>query len=224
MYVEYYHESEILRETLRDFSDLKVEVRNLATGPETPLQVTCAVTGSDCGAFGEVATEDPAVDEIKLLDHGQLHRLYWIRAVPDTIDQRAYEAAVDSGGVYLQSRRVEDGWCTTMNYPDESCFRKFQRRISEEGMEIEPTVIRVGQYLLSGGAFELTEKQEAVLSVAVEGGYFEVPRGSTLGEVADRLGISEQAASERLRRAMGSLASAAVTSYTEEGTAGEETG
>lgn len=224
MYVEYHHESEILRQALREFSELEVEVRNIATGPETPLRTICAVTGSDCGAFGEAAAEDPAVDEVKLLEDGQLRRLYWVRAVPDTVDQRAYEAAIDSGGVYLQSRRVEDGWCTTMNYPDESCFREFQRRISEEGMEIEPTVIRVGQYLLSGGAFELTQKQEAVLSVAVEGGYFEVPRGSTLSEVADRLGISEQAASERLRRAMRSLASAAVTSYTEEGTAGEERG
>jgi predicted DNA binding protein len=224
MYVEYYHESEILRETLREFSDLKVEVRNIAAGTETPLQLTCAVTGTECGAFGDAASREPAVDELKLLEDGELRRLYWLRAVPGTIDQRAYEAAVDSGGFYLQSRHVEGGWCTTMNYPDQACFREFQRRISAEGMEIEPTVIRVGQYLLSGGAFELTEKQEAVLSVAVEEGYFDVPRGTTLSQVADRIGISEQAASERLRRAMDSLASAAVTSYTETERVPEETG
>lgn len=224
MYVEYYHESEILRETLCEFSDLKVEVRNIATGPETPLRLICAVTGSDCGAFGEVAPADPAVDELKILEDGQLRRLYWLRAVPETVDQRAYEAAVDSGGVYLRSRRVDGGWCTTMNYPDQACFQEFQHRISDKGMEIEPTVIRAGQYLLSGGAFELTEKQEAVLSVAVAEGYFEVPRGTTLGEVADSLGISEQAASERLRRAMDSLANCVVTRYTEDSTIPEETG
>lgn len=224
MYVEYYHKSEILRETLHEFSDLKVEVRNIATGPETPLRIICAVTGSDCGAFGDAASEEPAVDDIKLLEDGEVRRLYWLQAVPGTIDQQAYEAAVDSGGVFLQSQRVEGGWCTTMNYPDQECFQRFQRCISEEGMEIQPRVIRAGQYLLSGGAFELTEKQEAVLSVAVEDGYFEVPRGTTLGEVAEGIGISEQAASERLRRAMGSLASAAVTSYTEEDSIPEETG
>ena len=224
MYVEYYHESEILRETLCGLSDLSVEVRNIATGPETPLRLLCAVSGSDCGAFGAAAPEDPTVDDLKLLEDGQLRRLYWVRAVPDTIDQHAYEAAVDSGGIYLQSQRVEGGWCTTMNYPDKGCFQEFQRRISAEGMEIEPTVVRVGQYLLSGGAFELTEKQEAVLSVAVAEGYFQVPRGTTLGEVADRLGISEQAASERLRRAMYSLASAAVTTYSDGGAVAEEPG
>lgn len=86
-------------------------------------------------------------------------------------------------------------------------------------MEIEPTVVRVGRYLISGGAFNLTEKQEAVLVEAIEGGYFEIPRGSTLGDIADHLSISEQAASERLRRAMASLARAAVTNAAGDGLA-----
>jgi predicted DNA binding protein len=109
-----------------------------------------------------------------------------------------------------------------MNYPDQDSFQEYQRRIDEAGMEIEPTVVRVGRYLISGGAFDLTEKQEAILTEAIEGGYFDIPRGSTLGDIAARLSISEQAASERLRRAMNSLARAAVTDGGDEGLSGED--
>lgn len=216
MYIEYYHESEVLKETLEGLPDLQVEVRNLATGPETPLRAICSVSGSDCDEFVTHATSDSTVDELKLLEEGDLRRLYWVKAVPGTVDQRAYEIAVDAGGVYLQSRRANGGWCTTMNYPDQASFQEFQRRITEEGMKIEPTVVRVGRYLLSGGAFDLTDKQEIVLTAAIEGGYFDIPREITLGEIADRLSISEQAASERLRRAMDALGRAAVTSTAEE--------
>ena len=160
--------------------------------------------------------DDPSVAQLKLLEDGDFRRLYWVRAVPGTIDQRASEAAVDAGGVYLQSRFAGDGWYTIMNYPNQNCFEEYQQRIDEAGMKIEPIVVRVGRYLISSGAFDLTEKQEAVLLEAVEGGYFEVPRGSTLDDVAARLSISEQAASERLRRAMASLARAAVTNSAED--------
>lgn len=216
MYVEFHHRSEIFHQTLRETDGVEVMVRNLATAPETPLRLIAAVTGDGCDVFHSQVAEDPSVAELKLLEDGDLRRLYWMQAVPGTIDQRAYEAAVDAGGVYLQSRWAGDGWYTTMNYPDQDSFDEYQRRIDEAGMEIEPTVVRVGRYLISGGAVDLTEKQEAVLLEAVEGGYFEVPRGSTLGDIGARLGISEQAASERLRRAMASLARAAVTNSAEE--------
>lgn len=36
-------------------------------------------------------------------------------------------------------------------------------------------------------------------------GYYDIPRGCTTKELADELGISDQAVTERLRRAIGSL-------------------
>jgi predicted DNA binding protein len=46
----------------------------------------------------------------------------------------------------------------------------------------------------------LTDEQREVLQVAHDLGYFDVPRSATLADVAAELGISSQAASERLRR------------------------
>jgi len=41
-------------------------------------------------------------------------------------------------------------------------------------------------------------------------GYFSVPREATAGDVADRLGVTKQAVSERLRRAMETAARRAL--------------
>ncbi|MGB9953142.1 helix-turn-helix domain-containing protein [Haloarcula marismortui] len=49
--------------------------------------------------------------------------------------------------------------------------------------------------------FDLTDSQRRALVLAVESGYFEVPRGTTLGELGAELGISEQSVSESIRRA-----------------------
>lgn len=48
--------------------------------------------------------------------------------------------------------------------------------------------------------FELTDSQRETLFQAVRDGYFEVPRRTTLGEVGGKLGITQQTASENLRR------------------------
>jgi hypothetical protein len=44
----------------------------------------------------------------------------------------------------------------------------------------------------------LTEKQEQAVSAAVEMGYYETPREASLGDIAERLGVSLSALSQRL--------------------------
>lgn len=48
--------------------------------------------------------------------------------------------------------------------------------------------------------FGLTPEQRETLMMAVEKGYFSVPRRTNLDEIAETLGITPQAASERVRR------------------------
>ena len=44
----------------------------------------------------------------------------------------------------------------------------------------------------------ITEKQREAVLLAVEAGYYETPRRTDLGELADRLGVSKSAVSQRL--------------------------
>nr|WP_255473553.1 helix-turn-helix domain-containing protein [Halogeometricum sp. CBA1124] len=56
----------------------------------------------------------------------------------------------------------------------------------------------------------MTDLQRETLALAIRRGYFEVPRSATLSDLAAELGVSKQAVSERLRRALALLARDAV--------------
>lgn len=51
----------------------------------------------------------------------------------------------------------------------------------------------------------VTEKQREAVTIAVEAGYYEQPRRCDLDELADRLGVSRSAASQRLNTAEAKL-------------------
>lgn len=48
----------------------------------------------------------------------------------------------------------------------------------------------------------LTDRQRRTLALAYEKGYFDVPRGTSLTDLATTLSVSEQAVSERIRRGL----------------------
>ena len=48
---------------------------------------------------------------------------------------------------------------------------------------------------------DVTDPQREALKLAYEYGYFNTPREATLAEIAEELGISQQALGSRLRRA-----------------------
>lgn len=56
----------------------------------------------------------------------------------------------------------------------------------------------------------LTGKQHVTLAAAVDMGYFQVPRQADQSDLADELGVTEQAVSERLRRACETVVAEAV--------------
>ena len=57
----------------------------------------------------------------------------------------------------------------------------------------------------AGDRYGITERQQEALTVALEEGYFDVPRETTLSAVAAKLDISAQALSARLRRGQANL-------------------
>ncbi|MFC4551929.1 MULTISPECIES: helix-turn-helix domain-containing protein [Halorussus] len=57
---------------------------------------------------------------------------------------------------------------------------------------------------------DLTDRQFEALSLAVESGYFAVPREATLADVADAMGVRKSTAGEHLRRALGHVAAFVV--------------
>ncbi|WP_276273856.1 helix-turn-helix domain-containing protein [Haloarcula litorea] len=98
---------------------------------------------------------------------------------------------------------VADDWAITARFPDRSTVLAFRDELVEDGVEVSFERMTTEERALEG--FGVTDPQREVLLLALEEGYFTVPRDAALSDLAAHLGISSQAASERLRRGTGSL-------------------
>lgn len=68
--------------------------------------------------------------------------------------------------------------------------------------EIEVTVDRIGAYPpdLRDVSSLLTERQQEILNIATDLGYYEVPRRATHRDIAERVGLNAGTVSEHLRK------------------------
>lgn len=82
--------------------------------------------------------------------------------------------------------------------PDRETLRSIIGDLREAGTSV--AVERIRQEGDGGqlGGSTLTEKQREALALAVELGYYDQPRGATLDDLAERLGISRSGVSQRL--------------------------
>ncbi len=102
-----------------------------------------------------------------------------------------------TGATSTPSRRR---WPTTSGSSDSGSPRRDSSRRSEHfGSDFElHRKSRTSD--AESGEFGLTPRQRGVLVVAARLGYYDIPRTVDLRGVGERLGISRQAVSERLRR------------------------
>jgi hypothetical protein len=72
------------------------------------------------------------------------------------------------------------------------------RELRDAGFDVKIERLMVGD--AGSSRSMLTPVQRETLRLAYERGYYEIPRGTSLMELASDLGVSDQACSERLRR------------------------
>ncbi|MFD1563893.1 helix-turn-helix domain-containing protein [Haloarchaeobius amylolyticus] len=103
----------------------------------------------------------------------------------------------------------EGGWIARIYLPDRDALAALRSQYRDHGVSF-----RVNQLYDSSVSDErtyfLTDRQYEVLTTAYDADYFEVPRGVTQDDLADRLDISDSAVSQRLRRAISELIAATV--------------
>lgn len=96
---------------------------------------------------------------------------------------------------------VRDGWFTVDFTATRSTFEAVESTLAASPLAYE--LLSVVESAETDDL--LTDRQRAVIEVALQAGYFEVPRQCTLADVAADLGVDKSAASETIRRAEGRL-------------------
>ncbi|ELZ79240.1 DNA binding domain-containing protein [Haloferax gibbonsii ATCC 33959] len=154
--------------------------------------------GTDFEAFEHAVRHDRLVDDLTAVARVADRVLYKVNWGETT--SSLTRILTDSEATILEAHG-NDPWMFRLRFNDHAALTDFHNLCQEEDIEFH--VERI--YTLAEGEpgvynFDITDGQQEALVTAVSEGYFEVPRQTTLNEVADQLGISPQAASERVRR------------------------
>lgn len=127
-------------------------------------------------------------------------------------DDEFVGAITDTSAVVLEAAREEAGhWIFQLRFDEYDSLSSFNSRCLDQGIDLDLDQIHDSSGTQTQGQADLTPSQHEVLLAAIEGGYFEVPRETTLVELGEELDISDSAASQRLRRGLETLVSASVS-------------
>lgn len=124
-----------------------------------------------------------------------LYRVDWTGEYEDLI-----EGISANQGTILEARGDEE-WFFRLRFLDHQHVADFYNFCTSHDIPVRVgRVYTLTEESLQGRLFDLTEEQREALVLALRRGYFSTPREVNMDELADELGISQQAFSDRLRR------------------------
>lgn len=156
------------------------------------------VSNGDFDEFERTATASEMVAGLEVLDEladRRLYRVEWDSPEGDLI------AGIDqTEGAILQASGAST-WTFQLRFPNHETLSRFYAYVSDHDIALNVDNVQVLAEEANGRQnFELTMEQREALTLAVRRGFYKVPRGTTLADLAEELGVSNQAASERIRR------------------------
>lgn len=155
----------------------------------------------DDDEFERSVEASPEVASLVRLDGRVEQTLYRIEWTDDT---NGFLGALQDLDILVEKATANGSdnlWTFHLRASDRETLSEFQRTCSEYGVGLDVRRIATDPEA-SGQLFTgLTTKQREALFAALERGYFDVPRDTSLAELAESVSISRQAFSRRLMRA-----------------------
>jgi predicted DNA binding protein len=160
-------------------------------------------TADDPGRITVALEDDEATADVRTvaeLEEACLYRLEWTSPICIV-----FSLLAGADGTVLRAHGNSTGWELSFLFPEHCAASETHEVCKDYGIEM--TVRRVshpsetspdGRGTLAEK--HLTDKQREALLLAYEAGYYDVPRRTSLKELAAQQGISHQSLSERLRR------------------------
>lgn len=198
----------VLAETLTAVPDMRIEIKRVVAGTDHVTPYFWA-SGGDLAAFERALRADSTVHDILTLeehqnddqpfddsaDHERFYRVTWQTEVENFLT-----ALEDAEAVILEAVSDGDGWELKVFFPDRDGLSEFHDYCIAHDLSFQLRRVYHPENPQERGEYDVTEEQQEALEAAFDAGYFDVPRGITLTELAERLDISRNALSARLRR------------------------
>ncbi|WP_210408922.1 helix-turn-helix domain-containing protein [Halorhabdus rudnickae] len=211
-------DAEVLQPTFAEYPDLSLELEGLHAGESTPFRLVFWARGVPAADLDASLADDPTVEDVRRLATTAEAPLYRTIHPGDLPAVSIYNAAIEHDALLLAAISDGEGWDVRFRIPDRDALSALCERCRDLGVRVDVTSIHDRDEATCYG-FGLTPSQREIVTLAWNRGYFSVPRETTLASLANELDISQQAASERLRRGLWVLVSNTVCERDADGTA-----
>lgn len=187
-----------LENSLSRVADARFDIEHIVATEDDRVRPFVWAKAGDFEAMDAALTADPCVEDLTLLygdENARLYRMEW-----DTRIRVITHLLTESDATILNLSGVDGEWVLRIRFPDRDTLSTTYAFCRNRGLTFDFREIYEPNEATQRGHFGLTDIQQEALVRAVECGYFDIPQSVTMDEVAETLGISRQAVSERLRR------------------------
>jgi hypothetical protein len=187
---------------LQSTDSLDVELETMVPLRERPVPFFL-VHDDVSETFETRVARDSSVHEVREVERHDGEVLYALKW--DASRDHLVEAISEVEAQLVSGRSAGSTWAFEIRFPSHDSLSRFRELCEDVGMAI--TVDRVYNPTKPERStwFGLTEPQRETLVRAVEGGYYDIPRRMSTKDLAEEFGVSDQAITERLRRAIVAL-------------------
>lgn len=182
---------------LRRAPETTVEAERLAAHSRHWVMPCLWAAGDDIVTFEDALADDPTVQRVVTavqVGGETYYEIEWADRLKRLVDEW-----LDMEASILHAETSGTDWLLRIRFATREQFEAFRDSLSADGLSFRLEELSQASAPRQQ-AVGLTTAQHEALVTAVEHGYFAVPRQATMETVADSLGISIQAASERIRR------------------------
>lgn len=148
--------------------------------------------------------------EVSSSDDTTLYAIKW-----DAFRDPLFEGLRTAEAQLLNATGTATDWQFEFRFPSHTALANFQEYCSDADIPLDVSRIYNPTKPDSGPWFGLSEPQRQTLMRAVEGGYYAIPRRLSTQDLADEFDVSDQAVTERLRRAISTLVENTLTESVE---------
>lgn len=197
----------LLGRIIANFPDVDVEIERVVPTGNRIMPYIWGY-GDELDELVTAMREHPNVESITAVDRVDNQALYKIEWEDPT--ERLIAGLAETTATILKAHS-DDTWTFEIRFEDNEGLAAFSEYCASHGIEYRlkrVSALTDSEYFEKSYAF--TEPQYEALSLAVKRGYFEIPREVTYEQLAGQLGVSEQAVSERVRRATNKVMRAAM--------------
>jgi predicted DNA binding protein len=198
-----------LYRSLTEAPHMIVEIEQVVATLEDKVMPYFWVSSGDHAEFKEAFQNDESVTDIACIDQidkAILYRAEWTENVESIV-----YAYLKLGATILQAVGRDRNWELRMRFDDRDRLSQFEDYCEENDISFELNRLQEQEQPMAIAQYNLTTKQRETLVAALNSGYYEVPQDVSMSELADEMGISQQALSKRFHAAHKNLITSTLT-------------